>query len=548
MIFAMIPPVKRAATPLLAAILVLAGCGGGAPEITDLSRRLADADLETRELTLRQILAGGPQDAHTLSTHLWKNERSIIPEEAAGLADALSVLRRQDFARRGGFSPSMARVISWEMDSHYRAWLLLKDRVARDEPIEFTVLLQQRFAGVPDLWIHHYDAEWTTAEIPGASPDVPFRAVSEQVPCRFSAAAAVNAANGESVFHGRIHESERARLFEGTPARSLAEGSPVESRVVRIQFRFFAQTTRPDARTLDSGYRKTGFIPLTIVNTTRALLESDEGRYVALFEEDIAKDPARQTLQARLDRSVPPLLTPEQLLRALTRARSPTTEEAVLAEMRLSPLPDGTLALLAERANAGNPRAIRFLAETLPLHASGLTHPQIPTPDAWRKLSEKSLKKALRQGDPATALAAARLLARVGSADKEMSESFWIRFDEFRTDPALAGHADALLALAPALIVEKHAGRLAALLADGRVLAPAELPPLHPLLARPPLPHDLRVRDAAAIALAELTGRKLAGFFRDPKTRTRFAPAAARDAAIAELSAWWEKNKKKYAS
>lgn len=545
MIFVMIPSVKRTATPVLAVIL-LSGCGG-APGIPDLTRQLSDPDLETRELALWRILAGGPQDAPALSTHLWKNERGIVPEEATGLAEALAVLRRQEFARRGGFSPSMARVVSWEMDSHYRAWLLLKDRIARDEPIEFTLLLQQRFAGVPDLWIHFYEAEWTSTEIPGVSPDLPFRALSEQVPCRFSANAAVNAANGEAIFHGRIHESERSRLFEGAPARSLTEGSLIESRVINIQFRFFAQTSRPDARTQDSGYRKTGFIPLVVLNTTQALLESDEGRYVSLFEEDIARDPARQALQARLDRFAPPLLTPDQLLRALTRARDPATEEAILAEMRLSPLADGALAQLVERANTGNPRAVRFLAGTLPLHASGLTHPGIPTPDAWKKLSEKSLKKTLRGSDPATSLAAARLLARTGSTDKEMSESFWMRFDEFRTDPALAGHADALLALAPALVVEKHAGRLAALLGSANVLAPADLPPLHPLLTRSPLSHDLRVRDAAAIALAELTDRKLVGFYRNPKTREGFTPPAARDKSIAELSAWWEKNKKKYA-
>lgn len=539
--------IKRVKFPFKAALLLaLAGCiGREEPAIDDLSRQLAAPDAETRELALWRILQRGPEGAPDLSKHLWRNETTIVPEEAAGLAEALSVLRRQEFARRGGFSPSLARVVPWEIDSHYRAWLLLKDVVTRDEPIEFTLLIQQRFAGVPDIWIHHYEAEWTSPDIPGPSKEAPFRSLSEQVPCRFSAAAATDAASGESVFHGRIHESERSRLFEGRPARSSAEGA--ESRVIRIQFRFFAQTARPDARSLDSGYRKTGFLPLTVLNTTRALLESDEARYVALFEADFDREPAKRDLLARLDRVAPPLLGPEQLFRAFSRAREPETEERLLAEMRLSPLPEGTLARIVERTNRGNPRAARFLADSLPLLASGFPRPEIPTPDPWDGLSEKALKKLLAHEDPSTALAAARLLARAGSPDKEMSEAFWKRFDALAADPARAGHADALLALASALTVGKHAARLAPLLDDARMLAPADLPPLHPLLDRAPLPHDVRVRDAAAVALTEVLDRKAPGLYRDPKRRAGFAPLASRDKAIADLKAWWEKNKKKYA-
>lgn len=539
------PAVSRLRAACLAALPVLAGCvGSKEPEVDDLSRELAAPDAGTREIALWRILARGPEGAPDLSRHLWRNEKSIVPEEAAGLAEALSVLRRQEFARRGGFSPSQARVVPWEIDSHYRAWLLLKDVVARDEPIEFTLLIQQRFAGVPDIWIHHYEAEWTSPDIPGPSKEAPFRSLSEQVPCRFSAAAATDPASGESVFHGRIHESERSRLFEGAPARSMTDGA--ESRMVQIQFRFFTQTARPDARTLDSGYRKTGFLPLTVVNTTRALTESDEGRYVALFEADLAREPAKRDLLARLDRFAPPLLSPEQLFRAFSRTRDPRTEARLLEEMSLSPLPEGALARIVERTNQGDALAARFLADSLPLHSSGFPLREIPAPEEWRKLSEKGLKKLLAHEDPSTALAGARLLARVGSPDKEMSEAFWKRFDALAADPARSGHADALLALASSLTVEKHAARLAPLLDDARTLAPAELPPLHPLLERAPLPHDVRVRDAAAIALAEVLDRKTTGLYRDPKKGIGFAPLPARDKAIADLVAWWEKNKKKH--
>ncbi len=525
--------------------LLAGGCSGHGDSPGNVSRtkRLTDPRVELQIAAARELLAEGPAGLPSLTTHLWTQEKNMSAEESSLLSRIIDVLRRQEFAQQRRLSPLAVQTVSWDIDPHYRAWILAKTLVTRDEPLEFTLIMQRRFADVPDLWIHHYDLEWTSPDIPGPQGDLPFKSISEQVPCRHSTQKTVNPANGETILHGRVDVRDRASLFANAPPRSLTQSAATNARTIQAQIRFFAQTGRQDLRSLESGYRKTGFFPITILNTSRSILDGDKGRYLTLLGEPIqAGDPRRAAIQW-MDGFIPPHLPTDLALSALGRSREPATDAALLPHLAAAPDSPEKTARIVERANAGSPTALKTLAASLPLHPAGFTLPSIATPEGWNKLSEKNLKKFLGEVDPETTLAAARLLARVGRVDREISDAFKARLLASASSRELF---DALLPLARELLKPATAGCLTPYLDEARVLAPSSPPPVHPLLAAAPPKHDIRVCDAAAAAFSELTDWKPEGLYEDVRNCQYFLPTASRDAAIARLKSWWEKNKKRF--
>lgn len=539
----------------VALLALLSGCAGGgdsdpeAAAFTARCARLASDRPAERIAAFREFVDAGPTSLSSLSAAFRRHAPSLPAAQAAEVTRVIGLLRRQTWALESDVSPRIVQCFPCDIDPHYRAWVTLRTWITRDEPLRFALHLEKRLPAAPALWLHHFDAVWTApagrpADRPGAAaPERPLRSIADQVP---SARWIGRDGEAETVAGGVVLR-DRERLFDGAPPVSLAAGAARDLATAQVQLRFFMQTERPDGRSFEASYRKTAFLPVTVLNTSRAILESDAARYVAELTGAPVGRPLPETVLDRMDAYVPPFLGARRWREAFAGSRRPASDAALLAHAAGRDDAE-TRDAIAARAAAGSREALRALAAWQPLHPAGFTLERNAPPPAWKRLSRKTLTKALADGDAADAVAAARILAHTGRPGPEAERAFRARLEAFANEETDRGAFDALLALAREFARPETIPALAAHLSDARLLAPKDLPPAHPLLAFDAGGHDLRVSDAAAAGIVAAAGRDLsnvaAALYENPRRRRFFKPLPERDAAIAAVRTWWEKRQK----